>query len=218
MEAATLGRTPPRSGPVQVGLVASLLAVAAAAWALTGDRMGGMDAGPGTELGGPGWFAVVWVTMMAAMMLPSIAPIVLAHAHAAARALGRGDLLARAALGFGGIGITIRRARRRRRRPARGDPSALDDDHPALRARVLARLSVELYYAPPPARRETLSERAVALARDAGAADTVADVLSARHIALWTPITSTSASPSPPRWSTRPEAPAAPTASALRAP
>jgi hypothetical protein len=46
MEAATLGRTPPRSGPVQAGLVASLLAVAAGAWAVTGDRMGGMDAGP----------------------------------------------------------------------------------------------------------------------------------------------------------------------------
>jgi predicted metal-binding membrane protein len=78
---ATLSRTPPRSGPVQVGLVASLLVAAAAAWAVTGDRMGGMDAGPGTELGGLGWFAVVWVTMMAAMMLPSIAPMVLAHAR-----------------------------------------------------------------------------------------------------------------------------------------
>jgi predicted metal-binding membrane protein len=79
MEAASLGRTPPRSRPVEVGLVASLLVVAAGAWAVTGDRMGGMDAGPGTELGGLGWFAVVWVTMMAAMMLPSIAPMVLAH-------------------------------------------------------------------------------------------------------------------------------------------
>jgi predicted metal-binding membrane protein len=79
--AATLSRTPPRSGPVQVALVASLLAVAAGAWAVTGERMGGMDAGPGTELGGLGWFAVVWVTMTAAMMLPSIAPMVLAHAR-----------------------------------------------------------------------------------------------------------------------------------------
>jgi predicted metal-binding membrane protein len=43
--------------------------------------MGGMDAGPGTELGGLGWFAVVWVTMMAAMMFPSIAPMVLAQAR-----------------------------------------------------------------------------------------------------------------------------------------
>jgi predicted metal-binding membrane protein len=74
-------RTPPRSGPVEVGLVASLLVVAAGAWAVTGERMGGMDAGPGTELGGLGWFAVVWVTMMAAMMLPSIVPMVLAHAR-----------------------------------------------------------------------------------------------------------------------------------------
>jgi Predicted metal-binding integral membrane protein (DUF2182) len=81
MEAAILGRTPPRPGPVQVGLIAFLLVIAAGAWAVTGDRMGGMDAGPGTELGGLGWFAVVWVTMMAAMMLPSIAPVVLAHAR-----------------------------------------------------------------------------------------------------------------------------------------
>jgi predicted metal-binding membrane protein len=81
MEAATRGRTSSRSGPVQVGLVAFLLAVAAGAWAVTGDRMSGMDDGPGTELGGLGWFAVVWVTMMAAMMLPSIAPMVLAYAR-----------------------------------------------------------------------------------------------------------------------------------------
>jgi predicted metal-binding membrane protein len=99
---ATLSRTPPRSGPVQVGLVASLLVVAAAAWTVTGDRMGGMDAGPGTELGGLGWFAVVWVTMMAAMMLPSIAPMVLAHARVqigATPAFVAGYLLTWAAVG-----------------------------------------------------------------------------------------------------------------------
>jgi hypothetical protein len=45
MEAAALGRTPPRPGPVQVGLVAALLAVAAGAWAVTGDRMGGNGRG-----------------------------------------------------------------------------------------------------------------------------------------------------------------------------
>jgi predicted metal-binding membrane protein len=82
MEAATLRPTAPPSRPVQVALVASLLVVAAGAWAVSGERMGGMDAGPGTELGGLGWFAVVWVTMMAAMMLPSIAPMVLAHPRA----------------------------------------------------------------------------------------------------------------------------------------
>jgi hypothetical protein len=57
MQAASLGRRPPRSRPVEVGLVASLLVVAAGAWVVTGERMGGMDASPGTELGGLGWFA-----------------------------------------------------------------------------------------------------------------------------------------------------------------
>jgi predicted metal-binding membrane protein len=33
-----------------------------------------MDMGPGTDLGSLGWFAGVWVTMMAAMMLPSLLP------------------------------------------------------------------------------------------------------------------------------------------------
>ena len=36
-----------------------------------------MDAGPGTDLGALGWFIGIWVTMMAAMMLPSAAPMVL---------------------------------------------------------------------------------------------------------------------------------------------
>jgi predicted metal-binding membrane protein len=103
MEAATLSRTPPRPRPVQVGLVASLLVVAAGAWAVTGDRMGGMDAGPGTELGGLGWFAGVWVTMMAAMMLPSIAPMLLAQARVqigATPAFVVGYLLTWAAVGM----------------------------------------------------------------------------------------------------------------------
>ena len=34
----------------------------------------GMDAGPGTDLGGLGWFLGVWAAMMAAMMLPSAVP------------------------------------------------------------------------------------------------------------------------------------------------
>ena len=105
---ATLGRTPPRSGPIQVGLIASLLVVAAGAWAWTGDRMGGMDAGPGTELGSLGWFAVVWVTMMAAMMLPSIAPMVLAHARVqigATPAFVAGYLLMWAAVGIPGYAL-----------------------------------------------------------------------------------------------------------------
>jgi predicted metal-binding membrane protein len=51
-----------------------LVAGAVAAWAVTVDRMRGMDAGPGTDLGGLGWYLGIWVTMTAAMMLPSAAP------------------------------------------------------------------------------------------------------------------------------------------------
>jgi predicted metal-binding membrane protein len=58
----------------RLGLVAVLLAIAAAAWWSTVDRMRGMDAGPGTNLGTLGWFVGAWVVMMAAMMFPSTAP------------------------------------------------------------------------------------------------------------------------------------------------
>ena len=51
-----------------------LAAGAAAAWAVMVDRMRGMDDGPGTDLGGLGWYLGIWVTMTAAMMLPSAAP------------------------------------------------------------------------------------------------------------------------------------------------
>jgi predicted metal-binding membrane protein len=81
MASATLQRAPALPTRIQVALVGLLLVLAGAGWAVTGDRMRGMDAGPGTDLGGLGWFIVVWVTMMAAMMLPSIAPMVVAHAR-----------------------------------------------------------------------------------------------------------------------------------------
>ena len=66
-----------------------LLAVAAGCWAVTVARMEGMDMGPGTDLGGLGWFAVVWVTMMAAMMLPSLSPMAVASTRAAGRGKAR---------------------------------------------------------------------------------------------------------------------------------
>jgi len=62
-----------------------LVAVAAACWAVTFDRMRGMDMGPGTDLGALGWFAGIWLTMMAAMMLPSLVPMVQAHARMSRR-------------------------------------------------------------------------------------------------------------------------------------
>jgi predicted metal-binding membrane protein len=85
--AAATGR-PPRgelheafiAARARLGLVALLLALAGVAWWSTADRMAGMDAGPGTDLGALGWFLGVWVVMMSAMMFPSLAPTVALYA------------------------------------------------------------------------------------------------------------------------------------------
>ena len=82
MESATLRRTPPPlPGVIQLGLIFALLLFAAIAWAVTGDRMDGMDAGPATDPGSFGFWVTAWVVMMAAMMFPSIAPMVVMHAR-----------------------------------------------------------------------------------------------------------------------------------------
>ena len=60
----------------RLGLIALLFALAALAWWFTVDRMRGMDDGPGTRLGGLGWFLGIWLVMMAAMMFPSVAPTI----------------------------------------------------------------------------------------------------------------------------------------------
>jgi predicted metal-binding membrane protein len=58
----------------RLGLVAVLFGLAAAGWWWTIGRMRGMDAGPWTALGSFGFFLGVWLVMMGAMMLPSVAP------------------------------------------------------------------------------------------------------------------------------------------------
>jgi predicted metal-binding membrane protein len=58
----------------ELGVVAVLLVAAGLAWWSTVERMAGMNTGPGTNLGTLGWFTGVWAVMMAAMMLPSLAP------------------------------------------------------------------------------------------------------------------------------------------------
>lgn len=67
--------------PRPVAASAALLGAALAAWIVTVERMHGMDAGPGTDLGGVGWYVGIWVTMTAAMMLPSVTPMVLLFAR-----------------------------------------------------------------------------------------------------------------------------------------
>jgi predicted metal-binding membrane protein len=94
MEAAGL-RRPQRTARVerpQLALLFALLALAAAAWVLTDDRMAGMDSTPGAALGALGFYVTVWVVMMAAMMFPSVAPTVMMYEslREGQRATGRG--------------------------------------------------------------------------------------------------------------------------------
>jgi hypothetical protein len=115
------------------GATAVLLGAALVAWAVTIERMQGMDAGPGTDLGGLGWYLGIWVTMMAAMMLPSAAPAAQFVARAA-RGLpttvlfAAGYLAAWTAFGLAAYGL-FRRRRHRRGRDLRAD--AVEGAHAA---------------------------------------------------------------------------------------
>ena len=119
MESAAIRRLPALPGLIQLGLIALLVLLAAVAWVITGEQMDGMDAGPGTDPGALGFFVGVWVVMMAAMMFPSIAPMVLMHVRIQEGRRERGEagvagatalfvagyLLAWAAAGLIGYGI-----------------------------------------------------------------------------------------------------------------
>src|SRR5258708_26768219 len=62
--------------------LAATLGLAAASWVVAVREMTGMDMGVATPLGSFAFFVAVWVSMMAAMMLPGAAPAVLRRAHA----------------------------------------------------------------------------------------------------------------------------------------
>jgi predicted metal-binding membrane protein len=61
------------------------LGLAAAAWVVAVRQMDGMDMGVATGLGSFAFFVVLWVSMMAAMMLPGAVPAVLRRARASGR-------------------------------------------------------------------------------------------------------------------------------------
>jgi predicted metal-binding membrane protein len=65
-----------RAARHRLGLVLLLLALAVLAWEWSAHWMSGMDNGPWTALGTLSSFLGIWVTMMAAMMLPSVAPTI----------------------------------------------------------------------------------------------------------------------------------------------
>jgi predicted metal-binding membrane protein len=68
--------------------LALTLGLAAASWALAIRQMSGMDMGVATRLGSFAFFAAVWVTMMAAMMLPGAVPAVVRRVQASGRLRG----------------------------------------------------------------------------------------------------------------------------------
>jgi predicted metal-binding membrane protein len=65
--------------------LAATLGLAAVSWVVSLRQMDGMDMGVATQLGSFAFFVALWVSMMAAMMLPGAAPAVLRCAHASGR-------------------------------------------------------------------------------------------------------------------------------------
>jgi predicted metal-binding membrane protein len=108
MESATLRRPPALPEALRFGLLGLLVLLAVVGWAVTDERMQGMDAGPGTDLGTLGFFLATWVAMMSAMMFPSIAPMVLMYARmeAGRREQGKGVPAGATAVFVGGYLIT----------------------------------------------------------------------------------------------------------------
>jgi predicted metal-binding membrane protein len=65
----------------RMAVLPATLGLAAVAWVVTVHLMRGMDMGVGTELGSLSFFTAVWITMMAAMMLPGAVPALLESAR-----------------------------------------------------------------------------------------------------------------------------------------
>ena len=82
-----------RGDPRQAALIGVLLGLAAVGWVLIDRRMSGMDRGPGTDLGSLGFYVTAWVVMMAAMMFPSIIPMVDAYRRVQQARRARGHAL-----------------------------------------------------------------------------------------------------------------------------
>ena len=102
-----------------------------------------------------------------------------------ARALGNGELLARAALGAAGLTVTVGPVREEVRALLSEALDAIAEDS-ELRSRLLARLAIEVYYEPPATLRERLSGDALDAARPTGGR-ALLEALGARHVALWSP-------------------------------
>ena len=119
-----------------------------------------------------------------------------AFASAAQLAGTHGDVetLARAALGFGGIGVMIKAADAQTVRLLESALAQVPRSKRALIARLKARLSTELYYVDLP-RCRALSEEALDVARATGDPEALIAALNARRVALWDPAHSEARAP-----------------------
>src|SRR5881398_3296697 len=111
-----------------------------------------------------------------------------------ARRIGDAPLMARSALGFAGEGsrlLWVRSAVVDQPRIELLEEALhrLGDGDPGLRAQLLARLAINLYWDPQPERVLALSEEALTLARRLGDPCQLAAALRARLVALWRPET-----------------------------
>ncbi|HEX8101948.1 MAG TPA: AAA family ATPase, partial [Solirubrobacteraceae bacterium] len=112
------------------------------------------------------------------------------EAFRAAAELARGDgdpvRLARAALGFGGLGVVIAAPDEPTQELLEEALAAQPDGDRRTAALVRARLAVEVYYADP-ARTLALAEQAVADARESGDGEALTAALNAMRVGLWEP-------------------------------
>lgn len=104
-----------------------------------------------------------------------------------ARAASRDDLLARAALGAAGLGVTIVSVDEPLVALLAEAVESLGAQQGALRVRLLSRLAIALAYAPAEARRRALAEEAVTAARALAEPGALAVALTASHVVNWAP-------------------------------
>jgi hypothetical protein len=104
-----------------------------------------------------------------------------------ARDLSSSERLAQAALGYGGPRGSFGVVDEELVRLLEEALAVLDPRHGRVRARLLARLAMELYFAGAAERRATLVDEALAIARRLDDPATLAYALNARYAALWGP-------------------------------
>jgi predicted metal-binding membrane protein len=102
-----------RAATSSVPVVAGLFAAAAVAWLVVVVQAGGMESAPGTMGLDAAAFLGLWTVMMAAMMLPALAPLGILYAGEGPGRAGRacglvaGYLVAWAAFGVLALGVSI---------------------------------------------------------------------------------------------------------------